>query len=420
MSDSIEDAKSLRGRLLHVYQAALAAVEGRKRVRAALAGRRPPRPVRAVAVGKAASAMLSGAFDALGADIEAALLITKHGYGPAAGALPRTECIEAGHPVPDGRSLRAGAALLRFIADAPPGGAWLMLISGGASSLVEVLPEGRGLADLQRMNERLLAGGFAIDGLNAVRRRLSRIKGGGLALHLARHGAGRVLALLMSDVPDDDPGVIGSGLLHAPPTLETPPALPAWLGSWLEDAAPPPADAAVLPAIETVIVASLDLALAAAARAGAELGLDVHRHPKRLAGDAAATGRCLARTLLAAPPGLHLWGGETTVVLPAAAGYGGRCQQLALASAEVLDGCADCALLAGATDGSDGPTDVAGALVDGSTVPRGRSAGLDAARALAAADAGSYLAATGDLIDTGPTGSNVNDVVLALKLGAGV
>lgn len=362
--------------------------------------------------------MLAGAFDALSADIEAALLITKRGYGPPSGALPRTECIEAGHPVPDAASLQAGSRLLRFIADAPPGRPWLILISGGASSLVEVLPDGMSLNDLQRMNDWLLASGLAIEEINAVRRRVSRIKGGGLAVHLAGHGAGRVLALLMSDVPDDDPGVIGSGLLHAA-ARDLPSDLPSWLQAWVEGAAPVSA-ATVLPDMETVIVASLDLALEAAARAGADLGLEVHLHAERLAGDAAGTGRRLAGALSSARPGLHIWGGETTVVLPAAPGRGGRYQQLALAAAEVLEGRVDCLLLAGATDGSDGPTDAAGALVDGTTLARGRGMGLDAARALAAADAGCYLAATGDLIDTGPTGSNVNDVVLALKLGVAV
>lgn len=418
MNHSVQDAGSARTLLLRVYRAALAAVDGRARVRAALAQCRLRGPVRAVAIGKAASAMLAGAFDALSADIEAALLITKRGYGPPSGALPRTECIEAGHPVPDAASLQAGSRLLRFIADAPPGRPWLILISGGASSLAEVLPDGMSLNDLQRMNDWLLASGLAIEEINAVRRRVSRIKGGGLAVHLAGHGAGRVLALLMSDVPGDDPGVIGSGLLHAA-ARDLPSDLPSWLQAWVEGAAPVSA-ATVLPDMETVIVASLDLALEAAARAGADLGLEVHLHAERLAGDAAGTGRRLAGALSSARPGLHIWGGETTVVLPAAPGRGGRCQQLALAAAEVLEGRVDCLLLAGATDGSDGPTDAAGALVDGTTLARGRGMGLDAARALAAADAGCYLAATGDLIDTGPTGSNVNDVVLALKLGVAV
>lgn len=410
------DAGPSRARLLQVYRAALAAVDGRARVRAALAERRPRGPVRVVAVGKAAGAMLSGAFDVLGAEIEAALLITRRGYGPPDGTLPRTACIEAGHPVPDARSLAAGSRLLRFIADAPAGRPWLILISGGASSLVEVLPGGMSLDDLQRINDWLLASGLAIGEINAVRRRVSRIKGGGLAAHLARHGAGSVSALLMSDVPGDDPGVIGSGLLHA--TAEALPSeLPDWLRVWVEGAAP--AVTTVLPIIDTAIVANLDTALDAAARAGAALGLDVQCHPERLAGDAAGTGRRLAAVLLSGPPGLCIRGGETTVVLPAAPGRGGRCQHLALAAAEVLDG-SDCALLAGASDGSDGVTDAAGALVDGMTLARGRGLGLDAAQALIVADTGSYLAATGDLIHTGPTGSNVNDLVLALKPGAPV
>lgn len=415
MSYSGQNNDLARTLLLRVYQAALTAVEGRTRVRAVLAERRLRGPVRAVAVGKAAGAMLAGAFDALSADIEAALLITRHGYGPRGAGLPRTECIEAGHPVPDAASLQAGERLLRFVADAPPGRSWLILISGGASSLVEVLPDGMSLNDLQRMNGWLLASGFAIGEINAVRGRVSRIKGGGLAAYLARHGAGRVLALLMSDVPGDDPGVIGSGPLHAV-AQDLPSGLPGWLRAWVEDAAPA---ATVLPVMDTVIVANLDTALDAAVRAGAALGLTVQRHPERLAGAAAATGWRLAGLLASASPGLHVWGGETTVVLPAAPGRGGRCQHLALAAAEVLDG-GDCALLAGASDGSDGVTDAAGALVDGMTLARGRGLGLDAAQALIAADAGSYLAATGDLIDTGPTGSNVNDLVLAFKPGAPV
>jgi hydroxypyruvate reductase len=153
----------------------------------------------------------------------------------------------------------------------------------------------------------------------------------------------------------------------------------------------------------------------AVAGEAAAKGLVAHRHGELPAADAAACGATVARSLLAAKPGIHVWGGETVVRLPSDPGRGGRNQQLALAAAEVLQGREDILLLAAGSDGSDGASEDAGALVDGDTISRGRDAGFDAPACLAAADAGSFLEASGDLLHTGPTGTNVMDLIIALK-----
>ena len=409
--NSGDDSRAL---LLAVYRTALAAVEGRRCVSAGLAQRPLPGPVYAVALGKAAASMLDGALDALGDQLRRALLVTKRGHAPAR-VDPRIEVQEAGHPIPDAASLAAGQRLLDFLATVPVDAGWLFLISGGASSLVEVLPDGVELPEVQRLNAWLLASGLPIEQINLVRQAVSRIKGGRLLNHLS---AGTVHALFISDVPGDDPSIIGSGLLHRSSSATAMPQLPS------EFAAMSNSQAAVAPLaashVETQIVANLDQALAAAQQAAAREGLPVHLHPVRLSGDATEVGRRLARELLDGMPGVHLWGGETTVALPERPGQGGRCQQLALAAAEILDGYTDIVLLAAGTDGNDGPGESAGACIDAETVLRGRHAGLDSRRALADADAGRFLEAAGDLIETGPTGTNVTDLVLALKMNSGV
>ncbi|MBI5040347.1 MAG: DUF4147 domain-containing protein [Gammaproteobacteria bacterium] len=414
--------------LLGLYRAALAAVDGERCVASQLRAQPLNGPIWAVAIGKAASAMLTGAFAVLGEQLQHALLVTKHGHVQGR-AFPRTEILEAAHPVPDATSLAAGERLLDVLAAAPANISWLFLISGGASSLVEVLPTAMTLADMQRVNQWLLASGLPIEQMNAVRRRLSRIKGGRLRAYLGDRPA-RVL--LISDVPGDDPAIIGSGLLHAASADAD--ALPEQLPAWLNDlCAQTDAMSADVPAahIDTAVVARLDQALDVVARGAAALGYRVVRAPERLHGDAVEAGRHIAASLIAGTPGVYLWGGETTVRLPDQPGRGGRCQQLALAAAQVLAEQPSICLLAAGTDGSDGPSnmmgnvmgdvvddmagDVAGACVDGRTLARGTLDGLDAASALQQADAGRFLEAAGDLLDTGPTGTNVTDVVIGLK-----
>src|SRR3569833_2423725 len=200
-----------RADVLGVFHAALGAVHGGTRVSAALRAMNVRGPLRAVAAGPAARAPRAGARAAP----EASLIVTKRGHVTPACAQAGVTMIEAGHPLPDEQSLCAGEAVLRFITATPPAAPLLFLLSGGASSLMEVLPPGATLADLQRLNAWLLASGWPIDRMNAARRRLSCIKGGRLAVHVRGR---RVLQLLISDVPGDAASDIGSGPLL--PALE--------------------------------------------------------------------------------------------------------------------------------------------------------------------------------------------------------
>jgi glycerate 2-kinase len=407
--------RDTRADLLQIYRHAVAAVNGRDRVRAHLAAREAGAAARLVAIGKAAGAMALGACDALGDAVEAALVITKHGHA-AAGfppGLPVT-VIEAGHPLPDEHSLLAGRALLEFIAQAPRPSNFVFLISGGTSALVEVPAGELRLAELQRAHQWLTGCGWDIDAINRVRMQLSRIKGGRLARYLEGH---RVLQLLISDVPGDDPAIIGSGLLSAAaPGAPDRGGLPDWLSMRVRCAPPPPrADGGCLGAIETHIIATSMDARQAAAEHAQTLGYPVRLHRALITGEAEPAGHRLARQLCAAEPVLHIWSGETVVSLPDTPGRGGRCQSLALAAAQDLAGRAEHYLLAAGTDGGDGTGTTAGALIDGATLVRGRMHGLDDVECLRRADAGRFLEASGDLIKTGASGTNVMDLMLASR-----
>jgi glycerate 2-kinase len=404
-----------RDDVLKIFRGAVAAVHGTGCVERFLAVRRLRGEVHALALGKAAEAMLQGARAALGEQLQSALLVTKPGHVTRAmKAIGGVTVREAGHPVPDAASLQAGQAVLEFIAATPQDAQLLFLISGGTSSLVEVLPPGVSLNDLQRLNQWLLGSGLDIHDMNVLRKRLSCIKGGRLAGYL--HGR-NVLQVMISDVPGDNPADIGSGLLVPEEDGHiSAAALPDWLQVLLQHAQPLARDPSCFYGIETHVVASLDDALAAAALETKKLGYKLQVHTERLSGDAALAGRRLAGILVDGPPGVHLWGGETSVAMPADPGRGGRNQHLALAAAEVLAERDGVWLLAAGTDGNDGTGAEAGALVDGGTIMRGTMKGMSAADCLRRADAGSFLEQSDDLIITGPTGTNVMDMVIGLKL----
>jgi hydroxypyruvate reductase len=417
------DRHGIRQALLEILAAALSAVDGRAAVRAALAERPARGPAWICAVGKAAEAMALGAMDHLGDAVAGGLLVTKVGHldptrfahrdAGCSGNGAIVTCL-GGHPVPDAGSLDAGRHLLAALERLPTSVLVLFLISGGTSSLLEVPVRGLALADLQRMNAWLLASGLPIDAMNRVRKAVSLIKGGALLQRLA----GRPLRVFaISDVPGDDPAVIGSGLLVPEVGLDDAVAaiaLPDWLRGWVDlglgERGP---SLQCGPQIE--IVACLGDAIAAAAAKGCALGLPVQVHGPVISGDAASAGHALAQTLMDGPPGLHVWGGETTLCLPVRPGRGGRNQHLALAGAIALAGRADVHLLSVGTDGTDGPTDDAGALVDGATLARAGVAGDEAIAYLERADAGTVLEASGDLIQTGPTGTNVMDLILGYR-----
>ena len=403
--------------LTDCLHAALAAVDGRRVTAAALAGIELPRGCPVLAVGKAAPAMLAGAADRLGDRIGPALCITRADAArPGEPGVGHARVLFGDHPVPGALSLAAGQELLAFLDRLPPHLPLLCLWSGGSSALVEALPDGITPEDLARANRWLLGSGLAIDAVNRVRARLSRLKAGRLAQRLAGRA---VTVLAISDVPGDAPNVIGSGPWTPPPRPLTggwPTDLPGWLVRLLERAAPEPAPGdAALAAVDYRVVANGRLALQAAVEAARAAGLASTLHETPLQGAVeAAAGRILA-AVAAGGPGLHAWSGETTVRLPPTPGAGGRNSHLALALACALAGREDVVALCAATDGSDGTGEAAGGWADGGVVGRGRALGLDARDALGRADSGSFLAATGDALLTGPTGTNVMDLMLVFK-----
>ncbi len=410
--------KAIREVLLQCYLSGVARVRGHDAVRAYLTQHPPTRPLNLVAIGKAAADMTLGAVASCDNFIRDGLVITKHNH-----LLPdlvrdnRFECIESDHPLPGEDTLRAGAALLNYLETrARSGTHFLFLLSGGASSLVESLPNGMSLDELRKLNQTLLADGLDIGRMNRMRCALSRIKSGRLAIYLK---GCPTLNLLISDVPGDNPAVIGSGLL-------TYSADPIDRSVYSQSACEifdryhcaPVTDVQYFSNVNTHIIACLDDAKKAAAAKAKTRSFPVKVVSQFLAGDAAEAGAELARTLCNNPGQLFVWGGETTVTLPEHPGCGGRNQHLALSAAIALQGMEGVYLLAAGTDGTDGPTSAAGGLVDSGTVWRGRDAGLDAEDHLRSADAGTFLNATNDLIETGPTGTNVMDLVLGFNAGA--
>ena len=389
-----------------MLQGALEAVDGRRCVQRALAERRLEQPVWIFAIGKAACAMVQGASDALGEQVGRVFIATKDGHLGShtqntllrAGAqasteplgpnrAPLVEVFESAHPVPDERSLAAGEALCARVADLPSSVYPLFLLSGGASSIVEALVPGATLADLQQLNTQGLASGLDIAAFNERRHALSRIKGGRLTAML---GGRRATALFISDVPTDDPAVIGSGLLG-----------PAHNGP---------------DNVERIVVASIDHAVKAVGQCASRRGLRVRADQARFASEADRLAVRFAHELHMQSEQVAVWGGESVMHLPESPGCGGRNQHLALAAARLIAGHDDLLLLAIGTDGTDGPTDDAGALVDGDTCARLTLGEMDIDDCLRRADSGTALAITGDLLHTGPTGTNVGDLVIGLKL----
>ena len=283
--------------------------------------------------------MCAGALDVASQELAAGLVVTRHGFLDASIYRdPRVTALEAGHPLPDAQSLAAGDALLRFLREAPADAEFLFLVSGGTSSIVEVPVEGVNLEILRQLNTWLMGSGLPISAINRVRASLSRIKGGRLAEHLRGR---RATLLLISDVPGDVMSDIGSGLL-LPPDGKALPELPARFAG-LPFQPPTRLESRV----QAHIVASNSMARDAVAAAAKTAGLKTYLHPLLPVTDAAECGAALARSLLEGEPGVHVWGGETTVKLPEKPGRSGRNQHLALAAARILSGYSGIWFLAG-------------------------------------------------------------------------
>ncbi len=402
MSPRIDEC---RRQLLTIYREAITRLSGQRLVSRSLLGGSFPEPFHVLSVGKASLSMMRGAL----ADPQRVLggLVV---HPRQQEQLPFPDTIEvqaAEHPLPGEGSFAAGYRVLDFLDELPPSEPLLVLLSGGGSSLMEAPREGVSEDDLLSIHAWLLSSGLDIVEVNRVRQSLSAVKGGALARRL-RDRPCRVLTL--SDVPPDHPSALASGPF-LPPITGPLPGLPDWISVLVGNDIP-----SETPDIDHVSLADSGRLASTAAELGQDIGLPVSVDDGWLEGDAADVGRRIADTVLASAPGLFVWTGETTMTLPIAPGRGGRCQQLALAAAERFAGHGDCLLLACGSDGLDGPEGDAGAIVDGGTVARGEAAGLGSEDALDWADAGRFLEASGDLVNTGPTDTNVNDLILALRL----
>jgi glycerate 2-kinase len=380
----------------------------------------PPGRTLVLGAGKAAAAMARAVERHMSGRVEG-LVVTRYGHAvPCA----RVEVVEAAHPVPDAAGRAAAHRILEYAKSAGADDLVLCLISGGASALLALPADGLALEDKQAVNRALLASGADITQMNAVRKHLSAIKGGRLAA--AAHPA-QVVSLLISDVPGDDPAVIGSGPTVPDPStfadalailrqydIEPPAAVLEHLRA-AKDETPKPGDPRLAHA-RTVIVARPQASLEAAAARARAAGITPVVLGDALEGEAREVGKALAGIALqvrrhgqpASSPCVLLSGGETTVTVRGK-GRGGRNAEFLLALAIHLRGAPGISALAADTDGIDGSEDNAGATLLPDTLARARDKGLDAKAMLADNDAYGFFAGLGDLVITGPTLTNVND-----------
>ena len=401
--------------LLGLFDAAVSAARAPGLLTRALPASRG-RPARVIGAGKAAAAMAAVLDRCWDGPLEG-VVVTPYGHGLAAG---RIEVLEAAHPLPDAAALAAGQRMLGIAQAAQAGELVICLLSGGASALLCVPPPGITLAMKAGLGRQLLASGADIAAINTVRRHLSLVKGGRLA---AAAFPADLLCLAVSDVPGDDPAVIGSGPTVADPTTRADAAAvlrrwrieaPAALWRWLEN----PAAESVKPGDPRLgraqfrLVATPATALAAAARRARALGVRPVLLGSALAGEARALGRAHAALALAhARRGgrcVLLSGGETTVTVRGP-GRGGRNTEYLLALFEALAGAPGIAALAADTDGIDGSADSAGAFFDAAARVEAAARGLAPGPFLAANDSHAFFATLGTVLHTGPTRTNVND-----------
>jgi len=406
-----------RADLTAMFLAAVAAVDPAELVEAELrrgAFERGDSPVVVLALGKAAAGMVWGAQRALGDSLTGVAILE------SAADLPRgVTGIVGGHPVPDERSLAAGERLLEAAAGAPAGAIVLCLLSGGGSALAEVPAAGLGIEDVAEVNRLLLGSGAPISEVNIVRRALSRIKGGQLGAAVA---SPRLLTLAISDVGSAGPATIASG-----PTLALDSAGETALEvvtRWglAEDLSP--RVTAALGEVEApprrshdlTVLADGSTAATAAAAAAERLGLVAEISERELTGEAGAEARRVVADAQGRSADVVVYHGETTVTVTGS-GRGGRNHEAALAAAIVMAG-KDGTFLAAGTDGIDGSSGGAGAVVDGMTAARGLEMGLNPAALLADNDSAAFFDAVPGRIVTGPTGTNVADIWMVSGAGA--
>jgi len=377
-----------------------------------------------VALGKASLPMAESLANILGDRLTGGVVISKHAAGRTLNLLT---VMEGGHPIPDERSLSAGRKVIELLSGLRADDLVFCLISGGGSALMAAPVDGVTLSDLQSLTSALLACGASVDEINILRRHLDRLKGGGLA-RLAFPA--RVVSLILSDVVGNPLEAIASGPTAPDPSTcadalavlekyklpgKTPESVMIALKSGHETLKP---GDTVFRNVDNILVGSNLLAAQAALKQVEAEGFHPYLLRTDLQGEAREVAVELCRTLRwawqtgdpAPPPACIVAGGETTVAIKGD-GRGGRNQELALASVTELVNFPDVMLVALATDGEDGPTDAAGAVVTGETFGRAYALGLDPVEYLYRNDSYTFFAALDDLLKPGPTGTNVNDLI---------
>ena len=412
---SLQDARVLR-----ILSAALEAVDPAEAVRRHLPGLNGD--VYGLGIGKASVPMLTALAERY--PLSGALAISKHASSPPSNLFP---VLLGAHPIPDARSIHAGERALEFVSALNEEDTLVCLISGGGSALMTapLIP----LEDLQTLTSLLLSCGANINEINTLRRHLDRIKGGGLV----RATKANVISLILSDLIDNSLEAIASGPTAPDPTTRKD-ALAVLRKYKLEDRVrisnlqslissreTLKPDDLILSRVQNIIIGDNKFAAQAALAQAKREGFESEILTSELQGEAREVGIALAGKLRdeiskRPPPFCLIAGGETTVTLRGE-GKGGRNQELALAAMDELRDMQNVMLIALATDGEDGPTDAAGAVATGESARRAESLGVDAAGHLSRNDAYPFFDALGDLIKTGPTGTNVNDLIFLLGLG---
>jgi glycerate 2-kinase len=414
-------AASLRRQALRIFKAALKAADPYQAVLRHL--RIDPKPYRNIFVigaGKASAQMARAVERLLGARITGGLVNVKDGHGAK---LRRIQINECGHPIPDQRGVAGARRIAQIASQAGEDDLVICLISGGASALLPLPAPPITLAEKQKTTQLLLRCGASIHEINCIRKHISQIKGGKLARLVY---PATLVTLILSDVIGDDLDVIGSGptvpdrstLADARALLQKY-GIPNKLLAASEET-PKPGDQ-IFAKTRNVVVGSNALAVDAAALEARRFGFHTQVLTTSLQGEAREVARvhaAIAREIRTSgrpvrPPACVISGGETTVTIRGT-GLGGRNQEFALAAALEIADLREVVILSAGTDGTDGPTDAAGAIADGTTIERAQALGLGAAAFLANNDSYHFFEATGDLIKTGPTGTNVADIQLIL------
>jgi glycerate 2-kinase len=374
--------------------------------------------IQIIGAGKASAVMARAVERLLGRRIAGGWINVKDGHAANLRRIHQQEC---GHPVPDARGVEGTHRMEQIAAEAGPRDLLIAVISGGASALTPAPVPPMALSQEQELTKKLLASGATIHEINTVRKHLSSFKGGQLA---KRAYPATTIALLLSDVIGDDLDVIGSGpTVGDRSTIKDASAVLAKykIRQKVDFQETPKPDDPAFERVQNIIVGSNEQAIDAAARQAKALGYRTMVLSTMIEGETrevAGVHAAIAKEILATgrplrPPACVLSGGETTVTIRGS-GLGGRNQEFVLAAAIALEDSGPVTVLSAGTDGTDGPTDAAGAIADSTTIPRARSLSLDAAQYLANNDSYHFFERIEGLIKTGPTGTNVMDVRVVL------